>query len=106
MEGSGDVAQAPAAKARAKHRATYPTNAQSLALSRSDKEAEKVAMERAEEQVEEDVMPRHNKRDGGIMPDKVLKLNLDHVPEEQRAQVRQRLARASSRNNAKKSVVE
>lgn len=60
----------------------------------------------AEEQVEEDVMPRHNKRDGGIMPDKVLKLNLDHVPEEQRAQVRQRLARASSRNNAKKSVVE
>ena len=49
-------------------------------------------------------MPRHNKRDGGIMPDKVLKLNLDHVPEEQRAQ-----GAASARafqNNAKKSVVE
>ena len=63
----------------------------------------------AEEQaaLDEDVLPRHSfsdggvlvavKKDGGSRPDKVLKMNLDHVPEEQRAQVRQRLARASSR---------
>lgn len=51
MEGSGSAAPAPAAKEKARFRAAE--HAQSLALSRSDKEAEKVAMEKAEEQAED-----------------------------------------------------
>lgn len=51
MEGSGSAAPAPAAKEKARFRAAE--HAQSLALSRSDKEAEKAAMEKAEEQAED-----------------------------------------------------